>query len=302
MKAKTIKSVLSKVHKQFVESITDDRVKGLVEANSIITGGCIASMLLKEKINDFDFYFTNKETVEAVAHYYVNRFNELNPDKAVKPRVVIDNERIRIRVQSAGVVSESDGDPEYQYFENISDPTKAAEYIDNVMDLASEEVEGKGNHRPIFLSDNAITLSGKIQLVMRFYGSPEEIHENYDFAHAMCWWRSKDAHLELPPKALEAMLTRELIYNGSKYPLASIIRTRKFIKRDWSINAGQYLKMVLQLGELDLNNVDTLEDQLTGMDAAYFNQVLRQLRERMDADADFKLTSTYLIEIIDRMF
>lgn len=300
MKAKTIKSVLSKVHKNFVESITDERVKGLVEVNSIISGGCITSMLLNENVNDYDFYFTNKETVEAVANYYVNKFNELNPDKNIKPRVVIEEERIRIRIQSAGVVSEKDEEPDYEYFETVSDPAKAGEYIKSVFEV--EEQEEKGKHRPIFLSDNAITLSGKLQLVIRFYGSPEAIHENYDFVHAMCFWRSKDNHLELPAKALESILTKELIYHGSKYPLASIIRTRKFIKRNWNINAGQYLKMVLQLGELDLNNVNTLEDQLTGMDAAYFQQVLRQIRERIDADSDFKLTSTYLIEIIDRMF
>lgn len=302
MKAKTIKSVLSKVHNKFVESIEDEHVRELVRKNSIITGGSIASMLMKEKVNDYDYYFTNKETVEAVAKYYVNKFNQLNPDKNIKPSVVVEGDRVRIRVQSAGIVSEGHDDSTYKYFETIPDPALAEVYVQDVMEAAVEEEDEKPKHRPVFLSDNAITLSGKIQLVIRFYGSPEEIHENYDFVHAMSWWRSEDGHLETPEKALLAMMARELIYNGSKYPLASIIRSRKFIQRGWSINAGQYLKMVLQLSDLDLNNPKVLEEQLTGMDVAYFNEVLSKLRERMDKDKEFKVTSTYLIEIIDRLF
>lgn len=304
MKTKTIKAILSKVHKQFVESIEDERVRELVKKNSIITGGSIASMLMKEKVNDYDYYFTNKETVEAVAHYYVNKFNELNPDKKIKPSVVIEGDRVRICIQSAGIVSEGNDDSNYQYFETVPDPTVAEAYVEEVLDTIAEEKNDstKPKHRPVFLSDNAITLSGKIQLVIRFYGSPEEIHENYDFVHAMSWWRSEDGHLETPQQALLAMMAKELIYNGSKYPLASIIRARKFIQRGWNINAGQYLKMVLQLGEMDLNNQKVLEEQLTGMDVAYFYEVLNKLRERMDNDKDFKVTSTYLIEIIDRMF
>lgn len=303
MKTKTIKSVLSKVHKQFVESIEDEHVRELVRKNSIITGGSIASMLMKEKVNDYDYYFTNKETVIAVANYYVNKFNELNPDKKIKPKVVIeDSGRVRIKVQSVGIVAEGQDDSSYQYFETIPDPTVAEEYVQDAMDVAIEESENKPKHRPVFLTDNAITLSGKIQLVIRFYGSPEDIHENYDFVHAMSWWRSEDGHLETPEKSLLAMMAKELIYNGSKYPLASIIRARKFIQRGWSISAGQYLKMVLQLGDMDLNNPVVLEEQLTGMDVAYFHEVLRKLREKVDKDKNFKPTSTYLIEIIDRLF
>lgn len=301
MKRKTIKSHLAKIHKAFVESIEDDNVQNLVRKNSIITGGSIVSMLLKEPVNDYDYYFANKETVEAVAHYYVNKFNELHPDKEIKPRVVIEEDRVRIRIQSAGVASENDP-LEYQYFETRPEE-EAGDYLDEAFKTTSESTdEDKPAYRPIFLTDNAISLSNKIQLVIRFYGSPEEIHDNYDFVHAMNWWRSDDGHLELPPKALEAILAKELVYHGSKYPLASLIRARKFIKRGWSINAGQYLKMSLQLGELDLKNITVLEDQLIGMDAAYFNQVIELIRKRQEEDNDFKLTSAYLVEIIDRLF
>ena len=34
-----------------------------------------------------------------------------------------------------------------------------------------------------------------------------------------------------------------------------MIRTRKFLKRGWHINAGQYLKMCFQISELDLSDI-----------------------------------------------
>lgn len=304
MKAKTIRKVFNNVHEDLLSSITDENVKKLVKENSIITGGSIVSMLMGEKVNDYDYYFTNKETVEAVANYYVNKFNELNPNKRIKPRVVVENDRVRIRIQSAGITSEGGSDNNYQYFESIPDPTKAETYVDDNMDVlgSNKDNDIKNRFRPIFLSDNAITLSDDVQFVIRFYGSPEEIHDNYDFVHAMSWWRSEDGHLELPAKALETIITKELIYHGSKYPLASIVRARKFIQRQWTINAGQYLKMALQLNELDLNNIEVLEEQLTGMDVAYFSEVLSKLKEKKESDENFKVTSTYLIEIIDRIF
>lgn len=301
MKVKSIKSILRKIHNDFVESIEDEEVRKLVRDNSIITGGSIASMLLKEEVNDYDYYFTNKETVLAVSNYFVDKFIDLNPQASIKPSVIEEhNGRVRILVRSGGVVSENETD-QYAYFEQ-QEPEVAGEYLEQLMDTELIESEAKPKYRPVFLSENAITLSNKIQLVIRFYGDAEEIHSNYDFVHAMSWWRSKDGFLDTPNKTLQAILARELVYNGSKYPLASVLRTRKFIKRGWNINAGQYLKMVLQLNQMDLLNVEVLKEQLTGMDVAYFHQIIGQIESKQEDDSDFKLTSTYLVEVINRMF
>ena len=152
------------------------------------------------------------------------------------------------------------------------------------------------------MSSNAITLSGKIQIVIRFYGDPEEIHQHYDYVHCTNYWTSKEGELVLKQPALEALLARELIYVGSKYPIASMIRTRKFINRGWTINAGQYLKMAYQVHKLDLNDPNVLEDQLTGVDVAYFLQLIDALRSHKEAHPDFVLNYGYLATIIDKMF
>jgi len=78
-----------------------------------------------------------------------------------------------------------------------------------------------------------------------------------------------------------------------------MIRTRKFLGRGWTINAGQYVKMAWQVSQLDLDNVAVLEDQLVGVDAAYFMQVIALLRQQPDPE---KVDGAYLMTVIDKLF
>lgn len=299
MKAKTIRKILKAKVKDWVDSIEDESIGKIIKDHAIITGGSIASMLLKEPVNDYDVYFQTREAAEAVARYYVNQYIEAEKP-TITPKVISSAERVSIIVQSAGAASEGTDDKGYEYFETLpEDSTASSEYIDPVEledSTITDNDKGK-KYRPVFMSSNAITLSNKVQIIIRFFGSPDEIHENYDFAHCTSWWFSGDEHLELRPEAMEALLARELRYQGSKYPLCSIIRTRKFIKRGFSINAGQYLKMCLQLNELNLKDFATLEDQLTGVDVAYFHQVLKYLHEN-----NKNFDTAYICEIIDKIF
>ncbi len=316
MKAKTIKAIISKKMAGLFESIEDEATRKLAESNTIVTGGCIASMLLNEKVNDFDIYFRNRQTALAMAHYYVSRFSpQSRHGIPCEIRVESLDDRIKIVVQSAGIASEEGTAAPYEYFE--SRPAgEAGEYVGEVMtdpgeieetyeqtecmalEVADEESSTLPKHRPVFLSTNAITLSGKIQLVLRFFGEPEAIHENYDFVHCTNYWTSWDKTLVLKQEALQSLLAKELFYVGSKYPVCSIFRLRKFIRRGFTINAGQILKILMQVSALDLTNITVLQDQLTGVDCAYFLEVINKLK----AQDPEKVNCAYLIEIIDRMF
>lgn len=336
LKAKTIKGILRRKFDDFLASIEDENVRSLVADNSIITGGSIASLLIGEKVNDYDVYFTDKRTTEAVAHYYVEQFKKNPPprhkstgnDIPISVRVEDDGTeeyethykdpdtgewhpvtktrrkpgRVKIVVKSVGVAGESGDDGKYEYFEADpdADAITATTYVENAMKIA-QDIEGDGlpKYRPVFLSSNAITLSHDMQLILRFYGDPEEIHENYDFVHCTNYWTSHNNNLTLQPAALECLLSRELRYQGSRYPVCSLFRIRKFIERGWSINAGQILKACMQVAKLDLEDTNVLEEQLTGVDAAYFAEIIKKLREKFP---DGQTPSAYLLEVIDRMF
>lgn len=303
-----IKKEIQDKLKSWTESVEDETLRKQVENNTIVTGGAIASMLLGEKINDFDVYFRDKQTALSVANYYVAKFNDLNKiDVAegvtayqpfVKETFItngkgISEERIIIYMKSAGVAAEEQA--AYNYFELQQTDDKLQEFVESI----SEAETDKGTkYRPIFLSQNAITLSHKMQLTIRFFGEPKEIHDNYDFQHAMCYYDSGSKELVLPAEALECLLSRTLLYRGSLYPICSIFRAKKFIERGWRISAGQLLKIMWQISELNLKNHNILREQLTGVDAMYFHQLMEAVK---DLDTT-KIDSTYIAAIIDRIF
>lgn len=319
MKIKTIKKVLREKCDDWLESIEDEGVRKMAEKGTIITGGCIASMLLKEKVNDYDLYFRNKHTAVAIAKYYVERFQSgirtgHVGNKAMK--IWVDDsldDRVRVTIKSAGIATDAKVEKPYEYFEARAEG-EAGEFVGEVMtdpadiEEAYEEEQGKAvetpnedgkpKYRPVFLSTNAITLSGRIQLVFRFFGNPDEIHANYDYVHCTNYWTSWDSELVLRKEALQALLEKELYYVGSRYPVCSVFRLRKFIQRGWKVNAGQILKMLMQVSALDLTDVEVLQDQLTGVDCAYFGEVLAKVKETHPE----KVNYAYLVEIIDRMF
>lgn len=306
LQAKTIKSILRRKLDAWLESISDEALRADCRKEAIVTGGCIASMLLGEDVNDFDIYFRSKATTRRVADFYVSEFlrNKKEQGGVETPTFVEEVEdsegkpRVRIVVKSAGVSGDT-AESDYQYFESRPDHD-AGEYVSEAFDPLDdvEASQGGGDYSPAFLSSNAISLRGKVQLILRFYGSPEEIHESYDFAHCLNYYESGKSSLTLKPEALEALLSRTLVYRGSKYPVCSIIRARKFIERGWRINAGQYLKMAMQVSGMDLTDHAVLEEQLTGVDVAYFAEVISKIKEK---DPE-KVDSTYLAEIIDRLF
>ncbi|NFA13587.1 hypothetical protein EXM33_13605 [Clostridium botulinum] len=295
MNRKIIKSVLNKKFNEFCKSIENEDVRNDVKNNSIITGGCITSMLLNEEIHDFDIYFTNKETCLKVAKYYVNQFNETHKD--TNARVEEKEERIKVFIQSAGVAGDDETEPDLIEYEDYD------EMQTNITpDSDLENIPQKPKYRPVYLSSNAITLSDKIQLIIRFYGNAEEIHGNYDFVHCTNYWTSGNNELVLRQGALEAILNKELKYVGSKYPLCSIIRTRKFINRGWKINAGQYLKMCMQLNEFNLKDIKVLEDQLVEVDSGYFAMLINALQKKKENNPDFTIENDYVVSIIDKIF
>ncbi len=337
-KRRTIAKVIKMKLDEWVNTIEDIDLKVLVKRDAFVTGGSIASMLIGEKINDFDVYFKTKETTIAVARYYVAKFKEeaLAKGKHYEPQVRTERiknlngdeeERVTIWIQSAGAVGAStnpDGLPsasteddstgatqEYAYFETQDNANgdSADSYVEELMrSVKQEDGEGsrtKGLYRPVFMSQNAITLSDKIQLVVRFYGQPEDIYKNYDFVHVMQHYDYETNTVHLNEKALESLLSRTLIYTGSLYPICSVFRAKKFIERGWKISAGQYLKMCYQIAKINFNDMSMLREMLTGVDAAYFHQLIRLIEDHKSEREKIgcqDIDGNYLVQLIDQIF
>jgi len=256
----------------------------------------------EKSLSDFAFDYPDI-SYKSVSEWVYNEEDENKIVYSYVSGMVLNTppDRIKIMVNSDGIAEDSDtiaDNAEYDvdaYLDALGDGDEIpAEKIE-------EAEDNNTKYKPVFLSSNAITLSNKIQIVVRFYGEPNVIHSNYDFVHATNYWTYQTG-VVLNQRALEAILNKELFYIGSKYPICSLIRTRKFIKRGWQINAGQYVKIAYQISELDLNNIYVLEDQLVGVDSIYFLSFIETLKKKQMKDKNFTLSRDYLTTVIDKIF
>jgi hypothetical protein len=317
-KPKTIKNVIRNQIDDWCKSIDDRVLVKAIKRDAIVTGGSIVSMFLGERINDFDIYFKSYETTLAVAKYYANDFKTgyggkyLPPE--VKENVIINlkNESekvIEIFVKSVGVdgiESERTVNDGYDLDGNGKEIEETIQEIlsYNLKEETEEQIRYKEKKYHVsFLSPNAITLSDRIQIITRFYGDAEQIHKNFDFVHAMCWYDYDTHKLHTPQNSLYCILSKTLKYEGSLYPIASLFRMKKFIERGWKCSAGEIVKIAFQISNIDMNSIETLRQQLTGVDMLY-------LRELVDALESYKennvescyIDHSYVVEIVDRIF
>lgn len=296
-KTRTIKRVIRKKLESWIESLPEN-LRSVAHENVIVTGGAVASMLIGEEVKDFDLYFKTKSSVEEIARHYVEAWIKRKPDANIVPEVQVSSDRVRIMIQSAGVAGEG-GDDDYEYFEATPNEQAAENFLDKQEKTSNAKLDP---FSPVFLSENAISLTDKVQLVVRFFGEPQDIHRNYDFDHCKCWYDLATDHLGTPQEALLSLMSRTLRYSGSLYPLCSLFRMRKFVARGWVINAGEILKMGFQVSELNMQDVNVLREQLVGVDMAYFHELLRIMEEEKEQRGSKPIDATYIAQLVDRIF
>jgi hypothetical protein len=302
MYKKTIKKRIEKKMNDWLESITNQSLRERVKQNLLVSGGSIASMFLNEKVNDYDIYLMDMDVLKDLSNYYCQKHD-----------IPVLDGRLRdtyLNIEFPDVDVETNINP------NFRDEYMAERYIklktlkpnQIKLDVPSEgyRIEELGEdenvkYRVKFFSPNAISLSDDIQIVTRFNGTADKIHETFDFIHATNYFTFKDG-LVTNIDALESLLGKQLRYQGSLYPLTSIIRTKKFIKRGWNIGAGEYLKIMFQISGMDLTNPEVLEEQLIGVDVAYFGTLIKILRNDVSENPDMVVGYEYLSNLIDKVF
>ena len=288
MQIKTIeKNIRSKMN-EWLLTITDEELRNKVKNNLLVSGGSIVSLLLREDVNDYDVYIKDMDILIELVAYYT---------KPHSPMIEILDGRKKMKYMAATRFNASAQGIYKIAIENLKSDQVKLYFTGKAGGLSTGHNKEDANYIPTFFSSNAISLSNNIQIVTRFHGNNEEIHKTFDFIHATNYFTFKDG-LVTNKEALESIICKQLKYQGSLYPLTSIIRMKKFIKRGWNINAGEILKIMFQISELNLKDPNVLEEQLIGIDIAYFAQLIEILRTVNPE----KITSPYLNEIIDRVF
>lgn len=128
------------------------------------------------------------------------------------------------------------------YFYSQTDADKVRGYFER-------RLEYKGKFHVNLLTENAINLSDKIQLITKFVGNPENVVEKFDWQHIKSWYCCKTEKLHLTPDVYQLVVEKELIYTGSDYPLSSLMRLKKYIKKGWNVSNTTILHIALDFVE-----------------------------------------------------
>ena len=263
MQIKTIRQNIENKLIDWILTIPDENLRKKVENNLLVSGGSITSMFLGEEVNDYDIYIKDMDVLIDLTEYYTKSYPDI---------IVLDGRKkeqylFNLQNNQLGIYKTS--------VENLKPDQVKLFFNDKNGGFRTDYSIMKVNvgYVPLFFSPNAISLSNNIQIVLRFHGTAEEIHKTFDYIHATNYFTFGQG-LVTNKEALESLLTKQLKYQGSLYPLTSIIRMKKFIKRGWNINAGEILKIMFQISELNLKDYNVLEEQLIGVDIAYFCELL----------------------------
>lgn len=325
MKPSLIKTIIRRKVNKWADTIEDKELRAAVKKDTVVMGGAICSLLQNETPKDYDVYFRNTDLAIKVAAYYYKRATGddlVAIDDPAEAKGLSHYAYSRDEPKGIGMFIKSSGKVEGEAAKddrtavgahNIEElPDEVAEELFGTLD-ENEQVNAelqdpdeekaakkKNVFEPKYITENAITLSDGIQIVLRFCGEPEYIINYYDYEHCKMWFQCWDGVLKTPEFALETLLNKRLVYTGSKYPICSLFRMRKFMARGWRINAGQIVKMAYQISHLDLNNIEVLRDQLIGCDHAYFMWLIADLQSKVAEDPE--AVKTYLVEMIDKYF
>jgi hypothetical protein len=291
MQIKTIKKVLHTKLIEWLKTISIVKLREDIKNNLLVSGGSITSMLLGEKVNDVDIYIKDRDVLMELVKYYTGGSD----------RIVIMDGHNKDRFMNDEILK---GDNYYSIAcRNLKDD-QIRLYIKGGrggLNVNEEAAKDAKNYIPLFFSPNAISLTDQIQIVIRFHGDDKAIHSTFDFIHATNYFTFKDG-LVTNKEALESIITKQLRYQGSFYPVTSIIRAKKFLKRGWNISAGELMKIMFQISMLNLSNPDTLDEQLIGVDVAYFEQLIAILRNIQEKDPNYELTAEKFNGLIDIVF
>lgn len=240
--------------------IGNKQLRDEVRKNVIVSGGCISSMLLDEPVHDYDVYLSDVRTAFKLARYYAD---------------LTGNQHHSLELVDNGV-------------------RFAAPIAPSIIGKTKEKfsvVTNENMFQPINFSINAITLSSGIQVVIRFCGSVEEIHKTFDFVHSKNYYTPDN--LVLNADSLEAILAKELRYVGSGFPLCALFRVNKFLKRGWKISPNELLKISYDIGRINFDDPEFLEEQLSGPYGQAIAYAVETNEGKLTREKFFEFVDTY---------
>ncbi|MGL5014698.1 MAG: hypothetical protein ACRC6V_10465 [Bacteroidales bacterium] len=108
-----------------------------------------------------------------------------------------------------------------------------------------------------------------------YFEKAEDIFESFDFSVNMAAYDFDSGEFVFHPEFFKDLAMKKLVFNPKTcFPIVSMMRTQKYIKRGYTISNKDFRKIILEINKLDLSSKGNFIKQIGGM---YSNVALVEL-------------------------
>lgn len=145
----------------------------------------------------------------------------------------------------------------------------------------------------------------KIQTIyFKYFDNPEQIFDTFDFTVCMAAFDFKTEEFVLHKDFLKHNVSKMLRFNSNTaYPIVSALRVDKYKKKGFSISKSEYLRIILSVLNLKINNYEQLKSQMGGMYGENYDNILEpsegeelDIGKIIDKLEHLSLEDTYFIQ------
>lgn len=201
---------LTNVFEDVVNSFNNPKLKELIRNESYIAGGCLRSLYMDEKINDYDFYFRTKQSAAEFK-----------------------------RLVNLGLEGKLAGSPLAEAVGNDQGFSK-----ENMRLKYRQTTENALTFK--FRSSKTTDPVTTVQFIIKYSGDPMYVINHFDFTHSMAFFdpiidtvvnKYKRNKIQVSGDFLEACSKKVLHFNPHCHDsLSTLARIDKFTKKGWHID------------------------------------------------------------------
>ena len=130
-------------------------------------------------------------------------------------------------------------------------------------------------------TDSALSLISnghRVQLVKVITGAPQNVIETFDFTVCQAAYQFYDGFF-FGKDFFQHLAQRRLVFNvAAEYPICSLYRLAKFVKRGFHFSGIDAIKLGLRIQALDISDVKELRRQLMGIDTLFLKELTDSLK------------------------
>ena len=155
--------------------------------------------------------------------------------------------------------------------------------------IGSELVKDARKDQKTVETDSALSLivdKHRLQLIKAVFGTPKEVIDSFDFTICKGAFHLKDGFI-FGDDFFQHLAQRRLVFNiKAGFPICSLYRARKFIKRGFSLSGIEAIKLGLSIQSLKIETYKDLRKQLMGIDTLFLKELTDSLKGQEEKEYD----------------